>query len=219
MRAHHVLCLALASTSLGCGGATYASGVFHDGPVSFRVDGLDAPWERVAVGEHNDLAWSNAPLAAIAQVNATCDQPDQDVPLQALTRHLLNGFTAYTYPPVDEADLQTVPMDGREAFLTPLVAKLDGVLRARGCEVDAIVASFHGGALDAFRDACPSTATSASWGEACAFWLLQRLRLDALYRPAFAALQVPERFGPFTVVDRGFVERARKQLWDLALGA
>lgn len=129
MRALHLLCLALASASLGCGGATYASGVFHDGPVSFRVDGLDAPWERVAVGEHNDLAWSNAPLAAIAQVNATCDQPDQDVPLQALTRHLLNGFTAYTYPPADEADLQTVPMDGREALRTHLVAKLDGVPR------------------------------------------------------------------------------------------
>lgn len=95
-----------------------------------------------------------------------------------------------------------------------------GALRARGCEGDAIVASFHGGALDAFRQACPSTATSASWGEACAFWLLQRLRLDALYRPPFAALQVPERFGPFAVVDRGFVERARRhgipvQVWTI----
>ena len=62
-------------------------------------------------------------------MNSTCDQPDQDVPLQALTRHLLNGFTAYTFPPVDEADLQTVPMDGREALRTHVVAKLDGVPR------------------------------------------------------------------------------------------
>lgn len=97
--------------------------------MGFRVTGLSAPWERVAVGEHNDLAWSNASLAAIAQVNATCDQPDQDVPLSTLTRHLLNGFTAYTFPPTDAADMQTVPMDGREALRTHLVAKLDGVPR------------------------------------------------------------------------------------------
>lgn len=129
MCAFHVLCLALAVASLGCGGATYASSVFQDGPVSFHVDPLAAPWERVAVGAHNDLAWSNAPLAAIAQVNATCNQPDQDVPLQALTRHLLIGFTAYTYPPIDAADQETVPMDGREALRTHLVAKLDGVPR------------------------------------------------------------------------------------------
>jgi hypothetical protein len=129
VRALGVLCVALASSSLGCGGPTYASGVFRDGPVNFRVDALGAPWERVAVGEQNDLAWSNAPLAAIAQVNATCDQPDQDVPLATLTRHLLNGFTAYTFPPEDAADSQTLPMDGREALRTHLVARLDGVPR------------------------------------------------------------------------------------------
>ena len=128
-RTFSVLCLTLVGGSLGCGGASYESGVFRDGPVSFRVDALGAPWERLSVGEQNDLAWSNRPLAAIAQVNSTCDQPDQDVPLQALTRHLLNGFTAYTFPPVDEADLQTVPMDGREALRTHVVAKLDGVPR------------------------------------------------------------------------------------------
>ena len=122
--------VALTAVALGCGGgATYSSGVFHDGPVSFHVTGLGAPWERVGVGEQNDLAWMHAELAAIAQVNATCDQPDQDVPLQALTRHLLNGFTAYTYPPIEADDLQTVAMDGREAQRTHLVAKLDGVPR------------------------------------------------------------------------------------------
>jgi len=125
-----LLFAALAAGALGCGGgATYSSGVFHDGPVSFRVTGLGAPWERVGIGEQNDLAWMHEELAAIAQVNATCDQPDQDVPLQTLTRHLLNGFTAYTYPPVEPDDLQTVPMDGREAQRTHLVAKLDGVPR------------------------------------------------------------------------------------------
>lgn len=132
---HHVALtalglVALAGGAVGCGGgATYSSGVFHDGPVSFRVDALGAPWERVGIGEQNDLAWMHEELAAIAQVNATCDQPDQDVPLQALTRHLLNGFTGYTYPPIDPEDLQTVAMDGREAQRTHLVAKLDGVPR------------------------------------------------------------------------------------------
>lgn len=93
---------------------------------------------------------------------------------------------------------------------------LCGALRGR--ERRAIVASFHGGALDAFRRACPAVATSAATGEAFAFWLLARLRLDALYAPAFDALQVPERFGWLTVVDRPFVERARRhgvpvQVW------
>ena len=130
MRVYGILCLALACcAALGCGGATYTGDTFRDGPVSFRVEGLSSPWERVAVGDQNDLAWANDPLAAIAQVNATCDQPDQDVPLQALTRHLLNGFTAYTYPPVDETDLQVVTLDGRDALRTHLVAKLDGVPR------------------------------------------------------------------------------------------
>lgn len=129
MRAVRVLCFALGCAAVGCGGATYERGVFHDGPVSFRVEALGAPWQRIDVGDQNDLAWSHEPLAAIAQVNATCDQPDQDVPLQTLTRHLLNGFTAYTFPPADDADSLTLPMDGREALRTHLVAKLDGVPR------------------------------------------------------------------------------------------
>ncbi len=113
----------------GCGGATYAGGEYRDGPVAFRVAELPAPWARVAVGTHNDLAWSHAGLAAVVQVNAVCDQPDQDVPLHALTRHLLNGFTGYTYPPTEPADLQLVPLDGREAQRTHVVARLDGVPR------------------------------------------------------------------------------------------
>ena len=112
-----------------CGGASYTRGEYREGAVAFRVAELPAPWARVAVGAHNDLAWSHDGLAAVVQVNALCDQPDQDVPLQALTRHLLNGFTAYTYPPVAPEDLQLVPLDGREAQRTHLVAKLDGVPR------------------------------------------------------------------------------------------
>lgn len=112
-----------------CGGASYTRGEYREGAVAFHVAELPAPWARVAVGSHNDLAWSHDGLAAVVQVNALCDQPDQDVPLQALTRHLLNGFTAYTYPPVAPEDLQLIPLDGREAQRTHLVAKLDGVPR------------------------------------------------------------------------------------------
>jgi hypothetical protein len=121
--------LAATLTFSACGGASYTRGEYREGAVSFRVDELPAPWTRVAVGTSNDLAWSHDGLAAVVQVNAVCDQPDQDVPLQALTRHLLNGFTAYTYPPVAPEDAQLVPLDGREAQRTHLVAKLDGVPR------------------------------------------------------------------------------------------
>lgn len=81
-------------------------------------------------------------------------------------------------------------------------------LRSRAAQPRAIVGSFHRGALDAFRAACPEVATSASSREATLWWLLQMTRLDGLCDPDFDALQVPETWGPFTIVDRRFVERA-----------
>jgi hypothetical protein len=57
------------------------------------------------------------------QVNATCD-PFQDVPLSALTNHLLIGFTDREF-----RSSETVPLDGREALRSRVVARLDGVPR------------------------------------------------------------------------------------------
>jgi glycerophosphoryl diester phosphodiesterase len=85
---------------------------------------------------------------------------------------------------------------------------LGAVLRDSGMAQRVMVASLHGSALDAFRAACPEVATSAGAGEVAWYWLLQWARLDGFYTPAFAALQVPQRFGWVGLAQRGFVQRA-----------
>lgn len=85
---------------------------------------------------------------------------------------------------------------------------LCGRLRAHGRQEKVAVASFHGATLQAFRDACPEVATSASPGEFIGYWLLHQLRLDGLYAPAFQVFQMPARLRGLTLVDPRFVERA-----------
>ncbi len=114
------LAVALAA---GCGGgATFVGGVYRGPEATYRIGELGSDWERVSIG-HNNLAWHNPRIGAVAQVNATCD-PFQDVPLSALTNHLLIGFTERDYRSSDN-----VMLDGREALRTHVVAKLDGVPR------------------------------------------------------------------------------------------
>jgi hypothetical protein len=110
---------------VGCGGGggQLRGSEYRDAEARYRVGTLDDDWQRLRVEDQNDLAWRNARLGAIVQVNATCD-PASDVPLTALTNHLLMGFT--------ERELRAqeiVPMDGREALRTHVVARLDGVPR------------------------------------------------------------------------------------------
>lgn len=109
--------------ALGCGGgATFADNVYRDREATYRVGELGPGWERITM-EGNDLAWHHDGLGAVVQVNATCD-PFQDVPLSALTNHLLIGFTER-----EMRSSETVPLDGREALRSHLVARLDGVPR------------------------------------------------------------------------------------------
>ncbi|MBN1653626.1 MAG: hypothetical protein JXA30_07600 [Deltaproteobacteria bacterium] len=84
---------------------------------------MNTRWERVFVGDQNDLAWRHPEFNAIIQVNASCS-PSMDIPLRALTNHLLIGFTERE---IQEQKL--LPMAGREALRTHLTAKLDGVPR------------------------------------------------------------------------------------------
>lgn len=88
---------------------------------------------------------------------------------------------------------------------------LCAALHDLGAEERVLVASFHEGALVAFRSACPEVATSASSVEVTWYWLLHLARLGALSTPSFDALQVPRRFGPVGLVDERFVERARSR--------
>jgi glycerophosphoryl diester phosphodiesterase len=71
-----------------------------------------------------------------------------------------------------------------------------------------LVASFDAAVLRELRARFPEVATSASRRETIAFEALHRLRLDALYRPPFDALQVPEQTGALRVVTPRYVRRA-----------
>lgn len=108
---------------MGCGGPTLEGGVYRGNEVQYRVGQIGAGFQSVSVADHNDLAWSNHETGALVQVNSTCEA-DMDVPLTALTNHLLIGFTER-----EIRSQETHPLDGREALVTNVVAKLDGVLR------------------------------------------------------------------------------------------
>jgi hypothetical protein len=105
------------------GGGQLRGTVYRDREASYRIGSLSQHWQRLTVEDQNDLAWRSERLSSMVQVNATCD-PGSDVPLTALTNHLLMGFT--------EREIETqevVPMDGREALRTHVAARLDGVPR------------------------------------------------------------------------------------------
>ena len=105
-----------------CGGPSLEGNVYRDREARYRIGELGEGWERLSVSG-NDLAWRHEGWGAIAQVNASCD-PFQDVPLTALTNHLVIGFTDREWH-----DQRLVQLDGREALRSRVTARLDGVPR------------------------------------------------------------------------------------------
>ena len=80
------------------------------------------------------------------------------------------------------------------------------MLQELDAEARVLVASFSHETMVAFREECPSVATSATLREALAFYQLHRLRLGSLYRGPAVAFQVPD--DP-RVIEPGFFERTR----------
>lgn len=106
-----------------CGGGPYLHGrMYRDDEAHYRIGELGSGWSPITV-QDNDVAFHSEGLGAIAQVNASCD-PGADIPLTVLTNQLVAGFTARQTLSED-----LVPMDGREALRTHMVASLDGVPR------------------------------------------------------------------------------------------
>ena len=117
-------CALVASLALGCGGGGELRGsVYRDNESVYEIGPTGSDWRRLRVGDDNDLAWESPRHRAVVQINSTCD-PTSDVPLISLTNHLLVGFTAR-----DIREQILVPLDGREALRTHVVANLDGVQR------------------------------------------------------------------------------------------
>jgi hypothetical protein len=116
--------LALLALPACGGGGTYQGGVYHDSQATYDLGSLGPGWSRVDLGDQNDLAFRNDSVDGVVQVNASCD-PSLDIPLEALTNHLLIGFTERE----DVEPQERVPLDAREALRTHMRAKLDGVPR------------------------------------------------------------------------------------------
>ncbi|MBC7171662.1 MAG: hypothetical protein H5U40_04510 [Polyangiaceae bacterium] len=116
--------MALLAVSACGGGGTYQGGVYRDREATYGIGELGRDWESIEIGDENDLAFRNESLGAIVQVNASCD-PALDIPLEALTNHLLIGFTERE----DVEPQSRIPLDEREALRTHVLAKLDGVPR------------------------------------------------------------------------------------------
>ncbi|MGZ3422582.1 MAG: hypothetical protein ACXVEE_32260 [Polyangiales bacterium] len=131
------LCAALLACASGKG---WDGRVYHAGRASFRTGPVPASWNRVDV-DGAMLAFHDKETGGSMNVFARCGQDGEDVPLSALTKHLLIGFTERQY--VEE---KVVPMDGREALHTVVNAKLDGVplslsiyvLKKNGCVYDLV---------------------------------------------------------------------------------
>jgi glycerophosphoryl diester phosphodiesterase len=104
---------------------------------------------------------------------------------------------------------------GIEIKQTPATAAtgLCELVREFGYEHRVLVSSFSQENMDAFRDSCPSVATSGTKGEVTRFYIFQLLRLNGFYSPPFDSLQVPEYENGTHVLTGSFVNAARR--WNL----
>lgn len=132
--------LALALLAAGCGKEAWDGRVYHAGRASFRTGPIPAQWERVTL-EGAMLSFHDKATGGSVNVYGRCGKDGDDVPLTALTNHLLIGFTER-----DFKEQKVVPLDGREAMHSVVHGKLDGVpialaiyvLKKDGCVYDLV---------------------------------------------------------------------------------
>jgi hypothetical protein len=132
--------LLLAAIACGSAPAHLDAGTYRAGPVAFRVGDVPSTWSPVHV-DGATLAYRDEPHLASILLDARCYRKDDDVPLLALTDHLVMGTTDRQI-----ASQETVPFDEREAMHTLVRAKLDGValdydifvLKKDGCVYDFV---------------------------------------------------------------------------------
>lgn len=136
-----LLAWVLALSLVACGkGEAWDGRVYHAGRASFRTGPVAASWQRVDV-QGSMLAFHDGETGGSVNVYGRCGQDADDVPLAALTNHLLIGFTER-----EVQEQKVVPMDGREAMHTIVSGKLDGVrvklniyvLKKDGCVYDLV---------------------------------------------------------------------------------
>ncbi len=112
----------------GCRSVTLRDGVVSTPDTRYRIGPVPSSWYQVNLKD-SDFSWVTSPSAYAFWVNSTCKEY-YDVPLVALTRQLLIGFSD-----VQKVEQTTQTLDGRDALFTHYIAKMDGVARELGLVV------------------------------------------------------------------------------------
>lgn len=123
---------------VSCGGPQFDGRVYRGEDMSFRLGRVPDAWRPIEVSEAL-IAYRDDAHGATIAVNGRCGKDGDDVPLQALTHHLFLHFTDRQI-----VSQEVLPMDGRDALRTELLAELDGVpkhftvyvLKKDGCVYD-----------------------------------------------------------------------------------
>lgn len=110
-------------------------------------------------------------------------------------------FTAFPNVPLN------VEIKQREPSITSALCAL---IRDYDRQDTVLIASFHPETMLDFRRRCPEVATAATESEIRPFYVLNRIFLDAVYRPPAEAFQVPEYSGDLHVVTERFVRGAHR---------
>ena len=93
---------------------------------------------------------------------------------------------------------------------TEAVHKFCASIKQARLEPRVLVSSVTQPNMDSFRSQCPTVPTSATNAEAKQFYIWQKLGLVGFYRPKFTSLQVPEKQGSLTVMDKAFAGNAHR---------
>jgi len=112
----------------GCRSVSLRDGVVVTPDTRYRVGPIPADWHEVTLKD-SDFSWVTNPPDFAFWVNSTCKQYE-DLPLVALNRQLLIGFTD-----VQKLEQTTQMLDGRDALFSHYSAKMDGVARELGLVV------------------------------------------------------------------------------------
>lgn len=136
-----IAALSLISVLAACAGSSWDGRTFKGDSVQYHPGKVPSGWRRIETDDAQ-LAFRDSARDLLISVNGRCGKDDDDVPLEALTRHLFIYFTERQI-----MDQNRVMLDHREALRTELSAKLDGVarhfvvyvLKKNGCVYDFVL--------------------------------------------------------------------------------
>jgi hypothetical protein len=120
-----LVCAAVAGCAVLSACASSSSSSVVRGPeADFALGPVPPSWHHIDVSDAL-VAYRDDTLDATTAVNARCGKDADDVPLEALRRHLFIYFTDR-----EISHEEKLALDGREALKTVLRARLDGVQKA-----------------------------------------------------------------------------------------